>query len=621
MPIEDPVPSYPAVSVSRMEQDLNSEFETLSAGYFTRKTKRMEAWKQYNFQPYGNEKDGASKIVDSTIFNVVEWMTPSLIQPFFETSDFIKVVPESSSMEDIIAAEYNRELLNYQMRKRMDLYSMYYDTFKTFLVCGDAYLKLTWQNKDPKSGEPVGRPLMTPVTPDAMRYDWTVKGGFMNSKVVTHEEDWSRSDVIGMKGMKGVFDHRIDRVVAGGGRSLRTDRLRDEQVDDKAYIGEKMDISDKAKTLFLRREHWTEYDMKGDGILVPIMAVFIDDVLVQVMENPYDFKRPPFVMAECVRDPFGNPALGWADILSDIQKYRTALLRMTSDNMNSQTNGMFEVDQTSVDDIGLQLLMNAPQGSRIGIPTRKPGSITPIPSNPIAGHAFQVWELLEVAAENRGGFTRYSQGMDSKSLNQTATGFVGITQRSEMRLWEIATRFAESTLKPMIRMIISLNQQNLTAQDIEVQFGIDGRDMVMQDPETGEEIPMSAEPGDLIRVGKEDIGGAFSVTLDLQVGSDKQQNINNMFQYGQYLGSLQTVDPNVLNDVNQVILAETARLMNLPKVANVIRRNNAQSGRGIGLPFNSPVGPAPGAGGGIQGAQNESVISEAISGQLPGQPI
>jgi len=621
MNVEDPLPNNPHVSVSRMEHDLNSEFEALAAGYYTRKSKRIENWKQYNFQPYGNEKDGASKIVDSTIFNVVEWMTPSLIQPFFETSDFIKVVPESASQEDIIAAEYNRELLNYQMRKRMDLYSMYYDTFKTFLVCGDAYLKLTWQKRDAKSGEPVGRPMLTPVTPDAIRYDWTVKGGFMKSRVVTHEEDWSRSDVLSMKGQKGVLDHRIDRVTASGGRSLRTDRLRDEQVDDKAYIGEKMDIHEKAKTLFLRREHWTEYDMNGDGKLVPVMAVFIDDVLVQVLENPYDFKRPPFVMAECVRDPFGNPAMGWAEILEDIQKYRTALLRMTSDNMNSQLNGLFEVDQTSVDDIGMQLLMNAPQGSRIGIPTRKPGSINPIPSNPITRDAFQVWELLEIAGENRGGFTRYSQGMDSKSLNQTATGFVGITQRSEMRLWEIATRFAESTLKPLIRMIISLNQQMLEPQDIEVQFGIDGRDLAMMDPETGEVTPMSAEPGELIRVGKEDIGGAFSVNLDLQVGSDKQQKINNMFQYGQYLGSLQTVDPNVMNDVNQVILAESARLMDLPKVANVIRRNNAQAGRGVSLPFNGPAGPQAGAGGGVQGAQTASVVSEALPGQLPGQPI
>lgn len=616
------LPDFPAVDVDRMEHDLNQEFKSLEAGYYAAKTKRQQAWKEYHFEEYGNEKSGASKIVDSTIFNAVEWMVPSLIQPFMETADFIKVVPESAKVRDIIAAEYNRELLNYQMRKRMDLYSVYHDTFKTFLVTGFSFLKLTWQKKDGKRGEPVGRPVVTHITPDAIRYDWTVKGGFMHSKVVTHEEDWSRSDVLSMKKEKGVLEERLMYCIKGEGNNTKTDRLRDEQVDDKQYVGEKLTISEKAKSLYLRREHWTEYDLEGNGMLEPVMAVFIDDKLVQVIRNPYDFKRPPFVMAECVRDPFGNPALGWAEVLSDLQKYKTAILRMTSDNLNSQTNGLFEVDQTAVDDIGLQLLMNARNGTRVGIPVRRPGSINPIPTNPIAQHAFNVWELLEVAAENRGGFTRYSQGLDSKALNQTATGFVGITQRSEMRLWELATRFAESALKPLIRMMISLNQQLLEPQDIEIQFGIDGRGQAIEDPETGEQFSLTFEPGELLSVHKGDISGYFSVNLDINVGSDNQERLNNLFQYGQYLAALPTVDPNVLNAANQIILVEAARLMGLPKIESVVRSNYV-GGRGTAIPAgpNAGAGQTAGTSGGVQGTQTESVLSQALPAQLPGQPI
>lgn len=617
------LPNFPAVDHRQIENDLNQEFKSLESGYNTRKAKRIENWARYQFKPYGNEKSNASSIVDSTIFNMIEWATPSLIQPFFETSDFIKVVPESGRPRDIIAAEYNRELLNYQMRKRMDLYQTYYDTFKTFQVTGDAYMKVTWQKRDLQKGEPVGRPRVDFINPNAIRWDWTVQGGFMESTVVTHEEDWTRSSVLQMKGKKGVMDDMIDKVLESDGRSIKTDRLRDESVESDAYVGEKMDITEKAKMLFLRREHWTLYDIEGKGILEPIMAVFIDDQLVQVIKNPYDFKRPPFVIAECVRDPMGNPAMGWADILGDIQKFRTAILRMSSDNLNSQLNGLYEVDQTNIDDIGMQLLMNAPQGTRVGIPTRKPGTINPLQSNPIAPQAFQIWELLEIAGENRGGFTRYSQGLDSKALNQTATGFVGITQRSEMRLWEMATRFAESTLKPLVRMIISLNQQLLEPQDIEVQFGIDGRDFVVVDQLTGEEIPMTTEPGELIRVTKDDISGYFSVNLDLQVGNDKQQKINNLFQYGQYLGSLPTVDPNVLDGANQVILSEAARLMNLPKMENAVRRSD--HGRGVNIPSKSTAGGGTGpqgeALGSVPGTQTESIVSGAVPGQLPGQPI
>lgn len=613
------LPKFPTVDFERIENDLNQEFKSLESGYNTRKAKRIENWQRYQFQPYGNETDGASKIVDSTIFNMVEWATPSLIQPFMETPDFIKVVPESGQLRDIISSEYNRELLNYQMRKRMDMYSVYYDTFKTFQVTGDAYWKLTWQPRDLSKGEPVGRNHLSFINPNAIRWDWTVQGGFMHSTVVTHEEDWTRSDILGMKNKDGVINECIDEVLAGNGRSWKHTRLRDEATESKGYAGENHDISEEAKKLFLRREHWTQYDMDGSGRLKPIMAVFIEDHLVQVIENPYKFKRPPFTMAECIRDPMGNPALGWADVLDPIQKFRTAILRMASDNLNNQLNGMYEVDQTNVDDIGFQLLMNAKGGSKIGIPVRQKGSITPLPAAPMARDAFQVWELLEIAGENRGGFTRYSQGLDSKALNQTATGFVGITQRSEMRLWEMATRFAESCLKPMVRMMIALNQQMLTKMDIEVQFGIDAKGIVVK-REDGTEETLDADPGDLIQVTKDDIGGNFSVVLDLQVGSDKQQKVNNMFQYGQYLGSLQTVDPAVLNAVNQTILVEAARLMNMPKIENVVRRQNA--GRGITLPASiEGTGEAQGPVGGVPGAETESVLSDALPSRLPGQPL
>lgn len=618
-PMADNLPNFPAVKYDKIQSDLNAEFDALESGYNERKTRRIENWKRYNFEAYGNEKSGSSTIVDSTIFNVVEWMTPSLIQPFFETSDFIKVIPESAAPRDIIASEYNRELLNYQMRKRMNLYSTYYDTFKTFLVTGDAYLKLTWVKRDPKSGEPVGRPEYTFITPDAIRYDWTVKGGFMESHVVTHEEDWTRSDIIGMRKMKGVYEDKLMECIEEAGNHMPTDRLRDEQYQDKAYVGE-MDGAQResAKSLYLRREHWTSYDLEGDGVLTPIMAVFIDKKLVQVIKNPYKFQRPPFVAAECVRDPMGNPAMGWAQILEDIQSYRTAILRMSSDNLNSQLNGLYEVDTVHVDDIGLQLLMNSPQGSRIGIPTRKPGSIQPLKSNPLAPQAFQIWEMLEIAGENRGGFTRYSQGLDSKALNQTATGFVGITQRSEMRLWEIATRFAENTLKPLIRMTIALNQQNLDEQDIEIQFGLEGRGQVLTDVRTGEAVELSLKPGELLSVSKEDLAGYFSVTLDLQVGSDKQQKINNLFQWGQYFAPF--IESGAIpQEVVQTIAAETARLMDLPKVEAQMRGSYA-GGRGTAIPI-GPSGPQGGFGSGIQGAQGEPPVSEANPTGISGQTL
>jgi len=577
--IEDPIPNFPKVSISALEADLNAEFSSLESGYNEDKARRMRLWKEYQFQMYGNEREGQSKIVDSTIFNVVEWMTPSLIKPFVETDNIVKIDPSSANLKDIVSAEYNRELIHYQLKKKLDTYTVLYDTFKTFLVGGKSYIKATWQKRDLESFEPVGRPKWTPVTPDAIRWDWTVKGGFMHSHVVTHEEDWPKGEVQKILGLPGVLKDKLQKILERKGRDAKTTRLRDEQQESTNWVGEHESHTNKGMDLFLRREHWTRYDM-GDGV-VCILAVFIDDELVQVVKNPYKFKRPPFVMGECIRDPLGNPAVGWAEILSDLQKYRSSILRMTSDNLNSQHNGIYEVDITAVDEVGMRLLQFAPQGSRIPIPTRKPGSINPLSPSPIAQQAFTIWELLEVASENRGGFTRYSQGLDSKSLNQTATGFVGITQKSEMRMWEIAKRFSEYALKPLVRMTIALNQQFLERQDIEIQFGINARGHSVYDDE-GNEIQLDRKPGDLVSVGKEDIGGIFSSDLDIPFGNEREQQVNDLLRYAQYVSPFAQNDPS-LQPLFKYIAIKLAEKMGLKDVKYQIQ-GEENGGRGITIP-------------------------------------
>lgn len=571
----DPVPGFPKVSINRLQNDLNTEFNSLKSGYDTSKKRRMELWKEYRFQLYGNEKQGQSKIVDSTIFNMIEWAMPALIQPFIETDDFIQVTPTSADVKNIIMAEVLRELLTVQIRRRNHFYQVLYDWIKGFLVQGESFVKILW--KKGKKGEPSYPELK--VIPNAqIRYDWTVQN-FLDSRVVTQEEDMSRSDILKlMRKAPGLIGKRFEMMLSTPGRNMKTGRLRDEEQNQKNWVGEDNTKSSIAMSLYNRREQWTEYDMEGDGEATPIMAVFINDKLVQVIDNPYDFKHPPFIAAQAIRDPLGNPAFGFAEILSDIQKFRTGILRMTSDNLNAQHNGMYEMDMTNIDDVGRLLLENVPMGTRTGIPVRKPGSITPLQPAPIAAHAFTAWEIMAEAGENRSGMTRYTQGSDSKSLNQTATGITQILQRSDMRMWEIAQRFAEMALKPMVRMLISLNQQKLDSQSLRLQFGLSAFEFESQiEGEVDEQgKPLTRqfagmEPGKWLTLDKKDIGGYFNVSLDVQVGADKQERIENLLQYLQFTAPFVGQEGAIPPEVISVVAVELAKAMGLKKVQAIMR--------------------------------------------------
>jgi hypothetical protein len=67
--------------------------------------------------------------------------------------------------------------------------------------------------------------------------------------------------------------------------------------------------------------------------------------------------------------------------------------------------------------------------------------------------AMPMVELLEAKKENRTGYTRYSQGLDGESLNQTATGVQKIMDASQKRMKLMARIMAEALVAPMFRGI------------------------------------------------------------------------------------------------------------------------------------------------------------------------
>lgn len=606
-----PLPNFKKVSYNRIFGDLQAEYDSQQGGYDTAKTRREQWHSEYLFSKYKNENKMSSSYVDSSIFNLIEWMLPSLIKPFVEGNEVADFIPEGE--EDVLPAAIIRELLTNQLKKRESYYELHHDTLKGSLINAHGYGKVTWFTPE-ESGERYGRPKVKPVHPDSMRWDWSAPS-FYDSRTHTYEEDMMRADIISLYAEEdGLIRDKFSMVLNGDGSEWDTPRLRDERLDTRNAIGEETRTPTQAKGKYLVRESWTSYDMYGDGSLVPILVIFIDDVLVLVRENPYDHGRSPFVFAESIRDPFNSGSISLAGALSDIQKYKTGIMRLFSDNMNSQQNGMYEVDRVNADDIVFELLkLKAPNTA---LPVRKMGSIAPIAPVPVAGQAFNILELAEVAGENRGGFTRFSQGLNSDSLNQTATGFVGTTQRSELRMWEIAARYSETFFKPMLRLCISLDQQFMTKRDLKVQFG-----------------PLA---GKFVEIKKDDISGAFmSVDIDLKVGSESQQRVNN---YNQYLASAapfigQGVPPEVIS----VTMVELAKEIGLKSVEFAMRKGNDYVGsRGISIPKSfvgveeddseSPSGVAGGANAqsseGLPNASQEggsgAGIAEALSSLVGG---
>ena len=72
-------------------------------------------------------------------------------------------------------------------------------------------------------------------------------------------------------------------------------------------------------------------------------------------------------------------------------------------------------------------------------------------------YAVPLLEYLDQIREVRTGVTKYNQGLDSESLNKTATGISTIMNQTQMRSELIARIFAETGVKDLFRKMFALS--------------------------------------------------------------------------------------------------------------------------------------------------------------------
>ena len=109
-----------------------------------------------------------------------------------------------------------------------------------------------------------------------------------------------------------------------------------------------------------------------------------------------------------------------ADLVMDIQRIKTALLRAVLDNAYLANNPRVEVAETHTSENTLDdLLVSRPGGI---VRTKMPGGVAWQAVPTIGNHVFPLLEYADAAREWRTGVSRAGQGLDADALqNQSAT--------------------------------------------------------------------------------------------------------------------------------------------------------------------------------------------------------
>lgn len=106
---------------------------------------RRDALKQYEGEPYGNEVDGRSKVVDRTIMETVEWIMPALMRIFTSSDQIVEVEPHLPQYE-----EQAREMTmgaNYVFMKDNPGFTILYSWIKDALLQKLGWVAAEWETE------------------------------------------------------------------------------------------------------------------------------------------------------------------------------------------------------------------------------------------------------------------------------------------------------------------------------------------------------------------------------------------------------------------------------------------------------------------------------------------
>ena len=459
---------------------------------------REEAMRYYYAEKFGNEVEGRSQYVDSSVMDTIEWIKPSLMRVFASGDEMVSFIPHGP--EDVEAAKQATDYVNYIFTKDNPGWEILYTWFTDALLQKNGIVKCWWDEYEDHNREEYNNLdeqefntlLMSPGveilehTPEEGYHDVVITrkayvGRVKIENVVPDEFLISRES-------KTIEDarfvcHRIKKTLSelremypdedfdpmelsGGQYDFDTAMWGETRArysfDNSATDGFGGDINlgnEEALKEYWLHESYLRTDWDGDGIAELRKVCSVGSYIIE--NEPID--RIPFVSITPVKIPHKFFGLSIADLIMDIQLIKSTLMRNLMDNMYNQNFGRYAVleGQANLDD----LLTQRPGGV---VRVKSPNAVTPLATPQLEQSSFAMLEYLDKLRESRSGVNKYSQGLNENALTShtTATAVAATMTAAQSRVELIARCFAETGVKELMRNIYELVLKNQDHQRV-----------------------------------------------------------------------------------------------------------------------------------------------------------
>lgn len=536
-------------------------------------------------------KTGDSSIAPKVIRKQSEWAYSSLTAPYLGTPDIFNGSPATHL--DVKAAKQNTLVLNHQFNNRIDKVKFINDYVRTAVDEGTVIVKISWEYEDEitqvqemqyeyytttnpeeqqlvmgaaeqlQQGADLPKHIIEAVklTQEKQQAVWFSETGLATVKKTRIIKNQPHYEVCGYKQVvidptcKGVltdakfivYMYKVDEAtLKKRGYYQNLDKLKTSNQDishltDEELIqrdNENFAYKDKPRKEMVCHEYWGYWDIAGDGVLKPIVAEWVDDVLIRLALSPMPFHELPFEVESYlpVRKSLYGEYIGV--LIEDNQKIVGAALRGIVDVLGKSANGQTAHRAGALDATNRRRYK---AGADYDVNTsgslRDSMYMHTYPEVPQSAYTMMGTQIGD--AESLTGFGNVT-GSNNVAQSPTAAGVNGALSVISERKSNILNRLSNGLIK-IARKTIALNA------------------IFLEEEET-----VRITDSEFVQVKREDLEGR----VDIRVTVSTLEEDNSKAQELAFM--LQTLGNNVDFGILKIIFRKIAELRKMPELAEAI---------------------------------------------------
>ena len=528
-------------------------------------------------------KEGRSRVQPKLVRKQNEWRYSALEEPFLSTDDMFIVNPVT--YKDVEAAKQNMLILNKQFRTDIPKVKFINKYIRTAVNTGTVIVKLNWEYEKGIVTEEV--PVYT-KTPEELyaALQQKINAGQMTEEEAIPimesgqpiqigvesrevEEDVINRPVLQVKDSRNVIidpscEGDIDNAqfiidifltdlstLKKDSRYSNLDLISENQfngasLDDYQYYDTEyktdpnFKFQDKPRKKLVAYEYWGYWDINGDGIVKPIVATWIGDVMIRLEENPYPDKKLPFVVVQYL-PPDHDTVYGDSDasLLKENQDIIGAISRSIIDLIGRSANAQQGVRKDLLDPINRDRF-NKGMDFEYNPVTNIENALymTHIPEVPRS--ALELIQLQNSEAEALTGVKAFTGGISGDALGSSVGGIRSALDATAKRELGILRRLSDG-LKEIGKKIIAMNSVWLSDEEI-----------------------IRITDDDFVAIKRSDLAGNFDLSLTVSTAEMDNQKASEL------AFMLQTTGNSLPFDITKIILTKIADLRKLPDLSKMI---------------------------------------------------